>query len=582
MNRLQSHENGSNSPKFYVNSPAINKKFVEIGSHFHEISLRSPNYQTSSQTLDNLFILCYSLLKKGSLCRLVSLKLWRHIFSDNISEKAMHRENYMNALREDIVDTVARHLTPAAQRYGYSDMPLETNIKWRPMVLVIGNYSSGKSSLINEFLGANIQATGQAPTDDSFTILTYDDTVPETEGIQVVEHRDGQALLNDPEFPFSTLRKHGQRFAAHFQLKKINSPFLKNVAIIDTPGMLDSITEQDRGYDYQEVLGDLAQKAGLVLVLFDAHKAGTLREAYKSIRDTLTAHTFEDRIIFVLNRIDECTSFNDMLRVYGTLCWNLSQITGRKDIPMIRMTYSANAAAANKKPAPQAPFLPLLENQRENLKQTILQTPRRRLDHLATYVEIHGARLAHYIEALLAFGQEFRRFRIKKLFTGLMISLIGGGLIALIMMLLSLIADPTILLSLTGIGAGLIMALWLAFPQKKLEQKFRTTRLENLDTLTPIDDQTRIDSWSAIRDTVYQHLKKDKGNYSLYELKLDLFDVQQVNDKATLEIRETLSDFQVMSEDDMKEWGEDRLARKAYEKEMADAEIMKNSVGHMY
>lgn len=498
----------------------------------------------------------------------------------------MHRENYMNALREDIVDTVTRHLTPVAQRYGYSEMPLETNIKWRPMVLVIGNYSSGKSSLINEFLGAKVQATGQAPTDDSFTVLTYDDSVPETEGIQVVEHRDGKALLNDPEFPFSNLRKHGQRFAAHFQLKKINSPFLKDLAIIDTPGMLDSITERDRGYDYQEVLGDLAQKAGLVLVLFDAHKAGTVREAYKSIRDTLTAHTSEDRIIFVLNRIDECTSFNDLLRVYGTLCWNLSQITGRKDIPMIRMTYSSNATAAiNKDSAPRTSFLPLLENQREDLKQTILQTPRRRLDHLASYVEIHGERLAHYIEALLAFGLEFRSFRIKKLFTGFLISLLGGSLVALLVMFLVGMADPTTLLSVGGIGAGLIMILWLAVFQRKLEQKFHSTRLEDLDSLTPVADQTRKDSWSAIRDLVYEHLKKNKGDYSLYELKLDLFDVQQVNDNATHDIREALSEFRVMSEDDLKKWEKDSVAREIYKKEkkeLADAEILKAGVRHMY
>lgn len=491
----------------------------------------------------------------------------------------------MNALREDIVDTVTKHLTPVAQRYGYSDMPLETNIKWRPMVLVIGNYSSGKSSLINEFLGAKIQATGQAPTDDSFTVLTYDDSVPEKEGIQVVEERDGKALLNDPEFPFSTLRKHGQRFAAHFQLKKINSPFLKDLAIIDTPGMLDSITERDRGYDYQEVLGDLAQKAGLVLVLFDAHKAGTVQEAYKSIRDTLTAHTSEDRIIFVLNRIDECTSFNDLLRVYGTLCWNLSQITGRKDIPMIRMTYSSNAAGINKDSAHQTPFLPLLENQREDLRQTILQTPRRRLDHLATYVETHGERLAHYIEAILAFGMEFRSFRIQKFFIGLLISLFGGSLIAFTMMTLAGMAAPTSLLTVGGIGAGAIMILWVAFFQKKLEQKFRTTRLEDIDTLTPIPDQTRKDSWNAIRDLVYLHLAKNKGNHNLYELKLDLFDLQQVNDSATEEIRETLSELRVMSEDDLKEWEKDRQAREAYEKEkkeMADAEILKTSVRHLY
>jgi ribosome biogenesis GTPase A len=504
-----------------------------------------------------------------------------------ISEKSMHRENYMNVLREDIVETITKHLTPMAKRYGYSDIPLETNVKWRPMVLVIGNYSSGKSSLINEFLGAKIQDTGQAPTDDSFTVLTYDDSVPETEGIQLVEQRDGKSLLNDPEYPFSTLRKHGQRFAAHFQMKSINSPFLKNLAIIDTPGMLDSISERDRGYDYQEVLGDLAQKAGLVLVLFDAHKAGTVREAYKSIRETLTTHTYEDRIIFVLNRIDECTTFNDLLRVYGTLCWNLSQITGRKDIPMIRMTYSSNVAPINKDPASAPSFLPLLENQREDLKQTILQTPLRRLDHLATYLETHGERLAHYLEALQVFGLQLQNFRIKKMSIGFLISLLGGSLIAGIMMFMGLMADPTVLLTVGGVCAGLIMILWLAFFQKKLEQKFRTTRLENLDTLTPVADQTRKDSWIAIRDLVDQHLKKNEGDYdySNYDLKMDLFEIRQVNNEATQKIREALSEFRGMSDDDLEEWRKDRLARKVYEKkkkEEADAETLEAGIRHMY
>ena len=94
----------------------------------------------------------------------------------------------------------------------------------------------------------------------------------EDDTIRVVEERDGKFLLNDPEYPFETLKRYGQRFIAHFRLKKVNSPFLENLAIIDTPGMLDSITERDRGYDYQEIIGDLAQMADLVLVLFDPHK----------------------------------------------------------------------------------------------------------------------------------------------------------------------------------------------------------------------------------------------------------------------------------------------------------------------
>ena len=164
----------------------------------------------------------------------------------------MHRENYIETLRSELLDLVEEHLTPVALRYGYSEVPLESNIKWRPLVLVLGNYSSGKSTLINDFLGVKIQSTGQAPTDDSFTVITYGESEGEGDDtIGVVEERDGKFLLNDPEYPFETLKRYGQRFIAHFRLKKVNSPFLENLAIIDTPGMLDSITERDRGYDYQ-------------------------------------------------------------------------------------------------------------------------------------------------------------------------------------------------------------------------------------------------------------------------------------------------------------------------------------------
>jgi len=197
------------------------------------------------------------------------------------------RQNFVDSLRGELVALVAKGLTPIATRHGYSEVPLEASIKWRPLVLVLGNYSSGKSTLINELLSAEIQATGQSPTDDSFTVLTHGGGEVGPGGAELTEERDGAALLNDPEYPFEGLRRHGSRFAAHFRLKKVNSPFLRDLAIIDTPGMLDSFAEKGRGYDYQEVLGDLARMADLVLVLFDPHKAGTVREAYASLRETL-------------------------------------------------------------------------------------------------------------------------------------------------------------------------------------------------------------------------------------------------------------------------------------------------------
>ncbi len=464
----------------------------------------------------------------------------------------MYRENYINSLRAELLQMVEELLTPVALRYGYSDTPLETNIKWRPLVLVLGNYSSGKSALINEFLGANIQATGQAPTDDSFTVITFDETASLNSRLRVTEERDGKFLLNDPDYPFESLKKHGQRFSAHFRLKKVNSPFLRNLAVIDTPGMLDSISERDRGYNYQEVVGDLAQIADLILVLFDPHKAGTIREAHISLRDTLPLKTFEDRVMFVLNRIDECASLVDLLRVYGTLCWNLSQITGRKDIPTIHLTYSPRAAAESQaRSNPEDGYLPHLENQREHLKQAILEAPRHRLDHLATFMETHSERLSHFVEALVGYRKWRRSVRIKRNITGFLVSLFAGTAGAAAGMTFGPLEGLSMEL-LVAVGGGVALVVfffWVVVLMKIFMRRFHRNRLRDLESLTILENQTRRDSWEAVQDLVYEYLKKTGGNYSLGDVKRDFQTVREVFVKGTTEIREALNELSTIKED---------------------------------
>jgi len=472
----------------------------------------------------------------------------------------MYRDNYIKALRSEMLEMVAEQLTPVALRYGYSNVPLETTIKWRPQVLVLGGYSSGKSTLINDFLGTEIQATGQAPTDDSFTIITYDDTLPEDEPVQVTESRDGKFLLNDSEYPFEMLKKHGQRFAAHFRLKKVNSPFLKNLAIIDTPGMLDSITERDRGYDYQEVIGDLAQIADLVLVLFDPHKAGTVREIHTSLRETLPARTFEDRVLFVLNRIDECASMIDLLRVYGTLCWNLSQITGRKDIPMIHLSYSLkdNKEISKKK---EMSYLSHLENQREELKKAVQQAPRYRLDNLAAFVETHGERLAHFLEALISYRKRARKFGFNAFLIALVGSLIlGGGAF-----LLALIAPPLagmdiMITSLAAGGVSLLgFVLWATTLRRLFYKRFHRKALKNISNLTSLFNQTRKDSWEAVRELVLNHLRSTNGRFSLRDVRRDFSIVWQVYERGSQEIRDALKELEGLSAEEEEEFFKARL-----------------------
>jgi energy-coupling factor transporter ATP-binding protein EcfA2 len=458
-----------------------------------------------------------------------------------------YKTNYIESLRTELVELVRQHLTPIALEYGFSEVPLETSIKWRPVVLILGNYSSGKSTLINELLGAEIQSTGQAPTDDSFTVITNTDE-PTLGEPRVVEERDGKVLLNDPRYPFASLSKHGQRFASHFRLKKVNSPFLDDLALIDTPGMLDSISERDRGYDYQDVIGDFAQIADLVLVLFDPHKAGTVREAYTSLRDTLPAKTFEDRVLFVLNRVDECASLIDLLRVYGTLCWNLSQMTGRKDIPMIRLTYSEEANKARVGSVSDKDFLSHLHNQRNDLKQAILEAPKHRLDHLATFVETHGEKLTHFLEALIAYKKAAHRSMLKFAFSGMGVS-IAVGLGAYLYLASQaetqgMFDFPQPIQIAVACGALVVFfGCWFALFAGVSHRMFHRRQLQELDRLTPLNTQSRRDIWADILPKLREKLELSRGKFQTKVVKQQYKSAMRVYKKGSKEIREALAEL---------------------------------------
>lgn len=467
----------------------------------------------------------------------------------------MYRENYKTSLESELVEIVKTKLSPIALKYGYSETDLDSDIAWAPVVLILGNYSSGKSTLINEYLGGKIQETGQAPTDDSFTVLIGDENYDEPVG--VVEEHDGRYLLNDPEYPFEKLKKYGQRFASHICLKKVNSPFLKDIVLIDTPGMLDSVSENDRGYNYQEVIGDLARISDLILVLFDPHKAGTVQETYVALRETLPANTFEERVFFVLNRIDECSSMADLLEVYGTLCWNLSQMTGRKDIPTIHLTYSKGISDSQKK----SEYLMHLDNQREKLKNAILKAPDFRLEHLATFVESHSENLNHLIEALISHRKNLRRFNMKFSIMAFISFFIAGGL-ALLGTQASGISVASLAVELQGFAIGsflLVYLLCIAGIKRVYKKRFHRNQLEQLDELTVLENQRRKDSWSAVKGYLKNYLEQYKGVFSIRHMKKDYAKVLEVATAGVKDIREALKELTTIPEDSIGDDVEEEL-----------------------
>jgi hypothetical protein len=209
-----------------------------------------------------------------------------------------------------------------------------------PFVFLLGNHSSGKSSFINYILQRKVQSTGVAPTDDTFTVLA-----PGPSDID----KDGPALIGDPDTGFSGLLTFGPQLCHHTQLKVRANTSMKNFMMIDSPGMIDSPhvrggggypaalmqggVNMDRGYDFEGVCRWFAHRADVILLFFDPDKPGTTGETLSILTNSLVG--MEHKLHIILNKADQFHQYHDFARAYGSLCWNLSKVIQRKDLPRI-------------------------------------------------------------------------------------------------------------------------------------------------------------------------------------------------------------------------------------------------------
>jgi len=419
-------------------------------------------------------------------------------------------------LTKELEKVLRDKMGPLFERYMLDIKDLLIPLKWKPVVLIIGNYSSGKSTFINEILGSQIQRTGQAPTDDSFTILAAPEP-NESEG-----ETPGSTAVNDERLPFAPLRRFGESLLSHMRLKKVkNTPILQDLAIIDTPGMVDSVTEKDRGYDYLGVVGELAKLADLIILMFDPHKAGTIKETYQAIRSTLPGSTGEDRVIYVLNRIDECKSVSDLLRSYGTLCWNLSQMTGRKDIPRIYLTFAPQEGQV------PPPGFEISMNEREELKQAMNSAPKMRLNHILQEVDRVVRELGLEIEAMAAFQKRFIHKFKGVLRTWGMAALLAFFFGDLVMKLLTGHPDTPLAGALLAgnmsfehllwpiVWAMLVVALASLYVQRILFPKFTKSTLKDLDNLIPLETAYKRDLWNRVKHRIQKLIEDQAGRQIL-------------------------------------------------------------------
>lgn len=220
-------------------------------------------------------------------------------------------------------------LLPLEKHYCFHDFhspPLDdTDFDSLPQVLVIGQYSTGKSSMIKYLLRTDFPGirVGPEPTTDRFIIVSHGD------GHHVVP---GHALVMDSEKPFAPLSKFGSSFLNRLQLSTCPSPVLSGISLIDTPGILSGEKQrQDRGYDFSGVVEWFAERVDVILLMFDAHKLD-ISDEFRSSIEAMKGH--EDKIRIVLNKAD-MVDHQELMRVYGALMWSLGKVFNTPEVARV-------------------------------------------------------------------------------------------------------------------------------------------------------------------------------------------------------------------------------------------------------
>ncbi|KAM3302544.1 EH domain-containing protein 1 [Capsicum chacoense] len=292
-------------------------------------------------------------------------------FSSSKSSKKISLSS-VTSIVDGLKKLYIQKLKPLEVAYHFNDFvsPLLTDSDFdaKPMVMLLGQYSTGKTTFIKHLLkmsypGAHI---GPEPTTDRFVVVMNG---PDERSIP------GNTIAVQADMPFSGLTTFGTAFLSKFECSQMPHPLLEHFTLVDTPGVLSGEKQRtQRSYDFTGVTSWFAAKCDLILLLFDPHKLD-ISDEFKRVIASLRGH--DDKIRVVLNKADQVDT-QQLMRVYGALMWSLGKVLNTPEVARVYI------GSFNDKPMREAATGPLgkelFEKEQDDLLTDLKNIPKKACD----------------------------------------------------------------------------------------------------------------------------------------------------------------------------------------------------------
>ncbi|ENN80240.1 hypothetical protein YQE_03236, partial [Dendroctonus ponderosae] len=322
-------------PKKEVKKPEAKKRLDESTVVFKPVTVVEPLVEEDDESLE-----------KGGEAPVEELSLDTDIPTElrsrehvehllKLDQYSTKTDNVQNKVYEETLKELKRlyenAIKPLEGLYKYRDLSNrhfgDAEIFSKPLILFMGPWSGGKSSIINYLTNNEFNETalrtGAEPSPAYFNILMYGE---EPEII------DGTELAAD--FTFSGLQKFGQGLEERLRGVKLPSKLLEKVNIVEIPGILEVRKQVSRLFPFNDACQWFIDRADIIFLVYDPSKLDVGPET-EAILDQLKGREHQTRII--LNKADQVKP-EELMRVQGALIWNISPLMSSPQPPVMYTT----------------------------------------------------------------------------------------------------------------------------------------------------------------------------------------------------------------------------------------------------